>query len=160
MGIIYARYSNRFFSDYFHFFSFIYPFLRQATDACNPHKGSAVRKSVVPSAFMLWELNHSCVEFRGSYATDFNGASIPAQALNRYKHFFLWLLENSDAKHEPYLQFPRAAERRLTLLPRLPRTAHTTAGELSLSTATAVNTPIPQCQWVCFNKIQNTSHNM
>lgn len=72
-----------FFTDYFHFFSFIYPILRQATDACDPHKGCALRKSVVLSASMLRELNHGRVEFRGSYATDFNGASIPAQALNR-----------------------------------------------------------------------------
>lgn len=50
---------------------------------------------------MLRELNLVCEEFRGSYAADFNGASIPAQAPKCYKHFFLWLLENSDAKHEP-----------------------------------------------------------
>lgn len=124
MGILYARYSNRHFSDYFHFFSFIYPVLRQATGACGPHKGSTVRKSVVPSAFTLREFNHGHVEFRGSYATDFNGASIPAQPLNRYKHFFLWLLENSDAKHEPYLQFPGAHP----AAPAAPHCSHNSGG--------------------------------
>lgn len=66
-------------------------------------KTIAARKSITLSAFVLRELNLACVEFRGSYAADFNGASIPAQALKCYKHFFLWLLKNSDAKHEAYL---------------------------------------------------------
>lgn len=66
-------------------------------------KTVAARKSKTLRAFTPRELNLACVEFRGSYAADFNGASIPAQALKCYKHFFLWLLENSDAKHEPSL---------------------------------------------------------
>lgn len=66
-------------------------------------KTIAVRKSITLSTFMLRELNLLCVEFRGSYAADFNGASIRAQALKCYKHFFLWLLETSAGKHEPYL---------------------------------------------------------
>lgn len=66
-------------------------------------KTIAARKSITPSASALTELSLVCVEFRGSYAADFNGASIPAQTLKCYKHFFLWLHENSDAKHELYL---------------------------------------------------------
>lgn len=61
------------------------------------------RKSITLSASALTELNLVCVEFRGSCAADFNGASIPAQTLKCYKHFFLWLHENSDAKHGLYL---------------------------------------------------------
>lgn len=61
-------------------------------------KTIAARKSITPSA--LTELNLVFVEFRGSYTADFNGASILAQTLKCYKHFFLWLHENSDAKHE------------------------------------------------------------
>lgn len=148
-----------FFTDYFHFFSFIYPILRQATDACDPHKGCALRKSVVPSASMLRELNHGRVEFRGSYATDFNGASIPAQALNRSNISFYGCLKTVMLNMSPICS-SQGLQSGLTLLPWLPRTARTTAGEPSLSTATAVNIPIPQCQWVCFNKIQNSHYNM
>lgn len=63
-------------------------------------KTIAARKSITLSASALTELNLFYVEFRGSYAADFNGASIPAQTLKCYKHFFLWLHENSDAKHK------------------------------------------------------------
>lgn len=82
-------------SHHFQFFLFIYLHLMHVT--------IAARKSITLSAFEPRELNLVCVEFRGSYAADFSGACIPSQALKCYKHFFLWLLENSDAKHEPYL---------------------------------------------------------
>lgn len=153
-GTSYARCSYRLSSDYFLFVClFISPILIHATDACNPGKGNTETKSIILSAFALRKLNHAGVEFRGSYTTDFHEASISALALNCYKHVFLWLLENSDAKHEPYLQSPGAAKSGLSAAaPAAPHRSsrarrsceqHKTTGEPGLSPATAVHTPTP-----------------
>lgn len=50
-------------------------------------KTITARKSITLSAFALRELNLACVEFRGSYAAAFNGASIPSQALKTLQTF-------------------------------------------------------------------------